>query len=84
MLLASQAQGRLRDLALFDLEIDSKLRASDLVKLCVGDVCHGGRLAGRAMVLQQRTRTPPLGEWNYRPNIADLTRRRSPSGESRD
>jgi hypothetical protein len=48
-----QMQGRLRDLALFDLGIDSKLRACDLVKLRVRDVCHGDRLAARAMVLQQ-------------------------------
>ena len=36
-----QMQGRLRELALFDLGIDSKLRACDLVKLRVRDVCHG-------------------------------------------
>jgi len=61
-------QGRLRDLALFDLGIDSKLRACDLVKLRVRDVCHGDRLAARAMVLQQETQrpvrfetTPPTG-----------------------
>jgi len=53
-----QMQGRLRDLALFDLGIDSKLCACDLVKLRVRDVCHGGRLAARAMVLQQETQRP--------------------------
>ncbi len=36
-----QMQRRLRELALFDLGIDSKLRACDLVKLRVRDVCHG-------------------------------------------
>jgi len=51
-------QGRLRDLALFDLGIDSKLRACDLVKLRVRDVCHGDRLAARAMVLQQKIQRP--------------------------
>jgi len=51
-------QGRLRDLALFDLGIDSKLRACDLVKLRVRDVCHGDRFAARAMVLQQKTQRP--------------------------
>jgi len=45
-------QGRLRDLALFDLWIDNKQRAGDLVKLRVRDVCHGNRLAAPAMVLQ--------------------------------
>ncbi len=50
-----QMQGRLRDLALFDRGIGSKLRACDLVKLRVRDVCHGDRFAARAMVLQQKT-----------------------------
>ena len=53
-----QLQGRLRDLALFDLGIDSKLRACDLVKLRVRDVCHGDRVSSRAMVLQQKTQRP--------------------------
>ena len=37
-----QLATRHRDLALFNLAIDSKLRACDLVKLRVRDVCHGG------------------------------------------
>ena len=53
-----QMQGRLRELALFDLGIDSKLRACDLVKLRVRDVCHGERVATRAIVLQQKTQRP--------------------------
>ena len=53
-----QMQCRLRELALFDLGIDSKLRACDLVKLRVRDVCHGDRVAARAMVLQQKTQRP--------------------------
>ncbi len=53
-----QMQGRLRELALFDLGIDSKLRACDLVKLRVRDVCHGDRVAARAIVLQQKTQRP--------------------------
>ena len=36
---------RMRELALFDLGIDSKLRACDLLKLKVRDVCHGERVA---------------------------------------
>ena len=35
-----QMQHRVRDLALFDLGIDSKLRGCDLVKLRVRDLCH--------------------------------------------
>src|SRR5208337_4933783 len=38
---------RTRELALFDLGIDSKLRACDLLKLKVRDVCHGERVAAR-------------------------------------
>jgi hypothetical protein len=53
-----QMQERLRELALFDLGIDSKLRACDLVRLRVRDVCHGDRVAARAMVLQQKTQRP--------------------------
>lgn len=42
-----------RDLALFNLAIDSKLRGSDLVKIRVGDISKSGVVASRAMVLQQ-------------------------------
>jgi integrase len=53
-----QIAGRIRDLALFNLAIDSKLRACDLVKLRVRDVCHGDKVATRAVVLQQKTQHP--------------------------
>jgi integrase len=43
---------------LFDLAIDSKLRACDLVKLRVRDVSHGDRIAVRAIVMQQKTQRP--------------------------
>jgi hypothetical protein len=36
---------RVRELALFDLGIDSKLRACDLVRLKVRDICHGDRVS---------------------------------------
>lgn len=42
---------RLRDRALFDLAIDSKLRACDLVKVRIGDLVSGGRVRTRAMVI---------------------------------
>lgn len=47
-----------RDLALFDLAIDSKLRACDLTKLRVRDVAHGEHVSSRAMVMQQKTQRP--------------------------
>src|SRR5215471_19221356 len=53
-----QMQGRLRELAMFNLGIDSKLRACDLVSLRVRDVSHGDRVAARAIVMQQKTQRP--------------------------
>src|SRR5262249_25665746 len=53
-----QMQGRLRELAMFNLGIDSKIRACDLVSLRVRDLCHGDRVGARAIVLQQKTRHP--------------------------
>lgn len=53
-----QLANRRRDLALFNLGIDSKLRGCDLVKLRVTDVCHGSKVAQRASVMQQKTRRP--------------------------
>jgi site-specific recombinase XerC len=53
-----QAQGRIRELALFNLGIDSKLRGCDLVGLRVRDVCHGDQVATRAIVLQRKTQRP--------------------------
>jgi integrase len=49
---------RTRDLALFNLAIDSKLRACDLVKLKVRDISHGDRVTSRAIVMQQKTGRP--------------------------
>ncbi len=49
---------KIRDLALFNLAIDSKLRACDLVKRRVSDVSHGGQIVSRAMVIQQKTGRP--------------------------
>jgi integrase len=49
---------RARELALFNLAIDSKLRSCDLVKLRVRDVCHGDRVAARAFIMQQKTQRP--------------------------
>ena len=53
-----QIEKRVRELALFNLAIDSKLRGCDLVKLRVGDVMQGGRMMSRTMVMQQKTRHP--------------------------
>jgi hypothetical protein len=46
-----QMEHRVRELALFNLGIDSKLRGCDLVR----DVCHGDQMATRAIVMQRKT-----------------------------
>ena len=53
-----QMDGRTRELALFNLGIDSKLRGCDLVALKVRDVCHGDQVANRAIVMQHKTQRP--------------------------
>jgi integrase len=53
-----QLADRRRELALFNLAIDSKLRRCDLVKLRVRDVCQGQLIASRSIVLQQKTQRP--------------------------
>jgi integrase len=53
-----QVDAKHRDLALFNLAIDSKLRASDLLKLKVSDVSQGNQVASRAMVMQKKTGQP--------------------------
>ena len=53
-----QIASRCRELALFNLAVDSKLRACDLVQLRVRDVCHGQRMASRALILQRNTQRP--------------------------
>ena len=53
-----ELSNRIRDLALFNLAIDSKLRACDLVKLKVRDISHGDRISSKAIVMQQKTERP--------------------------
>ena len=50
-----QMESRVRELALFNLGIDSKLRGCDLVGLRVRDICHGDQVATRAVVMQHKT-----------------------------
>ena len=49
---------RVRELAMFNLAIDSKLRGCDLVRLRVSDVMHGRHAVSRAMVVQHKTQEP--------------------------
>ena len=53
-----QMQGRIRDLALFNLAIDSKLRGCDVVKLKVEDIAPNGYAVERATIRQKKTGRP--------------------------
>jgi integrase len=53
-----EIEGRARDLAMFNLAIDSKLRGRDVVAIRVEDVAAGGNTADRATVRQRKTRRP--------------------------
>ena len=64
-----QLARRVRDLALFDLAIDSKLRGCDVVSLRLGDILVGGAVRFRAIVIQRKTGRPVQFE------ITEQTRR---------
>lgn len=53
-----QMAANIRELAIFNLAIDSKLRACDLTRLQVQDVCPGSHVGSRATVMQQKTQRP--------------------------
>jgi len=53
-----QLTQRARNLALFNLALDSKLRGCDLTALRVGDVYQGSAVNSRAMVTQRKTNRP--------------------------
>ena len=53
-----QVEGRPRDLAMFNLAIDSKLRGCDVVSLMVEDVAPQGLAVDRATVRQKKTGRP--------------------------
>jgi hypothetical protein len=72
-----QLDHRTREVALFNLAIDSKLRGCDLVGLRVHDVAQGSRVAPRAIVMQKKTQRPV--------QLKSLSKRgtRSPTGSPR-
>ncbi|UPL23371.1 tyrosine-type recombinase/integrase [Alcaligenes faecalis] len=63
-----QLSEKLRDLALFNLVIDSKLRGCDLVSVRVCDISQGKSIYPRAIVMQRKTHRPVQFE------ITELTR----------
>ncbi|XOV77526.1 MAG: tyrosine-type recombinase/integrase [Aestuariibacter sp.] len=50
-----ELSGKTRDLALFNLAIDNKLRACDLVSLRLRDISQGGTIQSRAIIVQKKT-----------------------------
>lgn len=53
-----QVERRLRDLALLDVALDSKLRGCDVVSLRMSDILAGAAVRRRAIVIQQKTGRP--------------------------
>jgi hypothetical protein len=51
-----QIERRIRDLAMFDIALDSKLRGCDVVSLRIGDILSSGALRRRAMIIQKNGR----------------------------
>ncbi len=64
-----EISNNIRDLALFNMAIDSKLRGCDLVRLRVSDVAAGGEIKSRGTVVQKKTCRPVRFE------ITETTRR---------
>lgn len=64
-----QLMDRTRELALFNLAIDSKLRACDLMALRVADIAQSNRIQPRARIIQRKTGRPVQFE------ITEQTRR---------
>jgi integrase len=53
-----ELSGKTRDLAMFNLAIDSKLRGCDLMNLKVKDISHGTMIQSRAIIIQKKTSKP--------------------------
>jgi hypothetical protein len=53
-----ESAGSRRNLAIFNLAIDSKLRACDLVKPRVDEICSGANVRRRATIVQKKTGRP--------------------------
>lgn len=50
--------GSIRDLAMFNIALDAKLRGCDLVKLRLSDIAQGGTIRHRSTIIQQKTGRP--------------------------
>jgi integrase len=78
-----EMKGDTRNLALFNLAIDSKLRAIDLVQLKVSDISSNGDIFDRAKVIQQKTHQPVQFEITHktRASVYNLILKKGLSGE---
>ena len=70
-------EGRSRDLAMFNLAIDSKLRGCDVVALKVEDVAPNGYAIDRATIRQRKTGRPVKFELTSSTSSAGLPKRRA-------
>ena len=61
-----QRERRIRDFALFDLAVDSKLRGCDLVQLRIGQLLSNAAARHRATIVQQKTQKPVQFELTVR------------------
>jgi hypothetical protein len=52
---AKRAEQRLRDRALFDFAIDSRLRGRDIIKIKIGDLLIGNQIRSRVILIQEET-----------------------------
>lgn len=59
-----------RNLALFKLALDSKLKACDLVRLIVRNISHGGGILSRAQIIRQKTKQPVQFEVTKKTRLA--------------
>jgi integrase len=77
-----QMAGKIRELALFNLGIDSKLRGCDLVRLRVEDVAVAGTVKNRAAIVQKKTGRPVQFEITdqARAAVGDLIQKHGLSG----
>jgi len=80
-----QIERRVRDLALFDIALDSKLRGCDVVALRLADIMAAGALKRRATIIQQKTGRPVQFEITEqtRRTLADWLRQRGGRGWKR-
>ena len=77
-----QLARRTRELALFNMAIDSKLRGCDLIRLRVEDVAAAGKVKARAAIVQEKTGRPVQFEITEqtRASVRALIQKHGPNG----